>query len=123
MKYSELSNFIELYTQNTPYYSPFLTGFLFFILIIIFSVKQQLAQNIIMANEAAEKADAMASGSPKGVYTTLALLQSAYPTGATVAYLVTDDGNWYYWNGTTWTPGGVYQTIQWLHTATTQNAT
>lgn len=49
------------------------------------------------------------SGSPKGVYATLALLQSAFPTGNTNVYVVSADGHWYYWNGTTWTSGGVYQ--------------
>ncbi len=51
----------------------------------------------------------VASGSPKGVYATLALLQAAYPTGNTNIYIVTADGNWYYWNGSAWTAGGVYQ--------------
>lgn len=51
----------------------------------------------------------LASGSPKGTYTTLALLQSAFPTGNTNIYLVTADGKWYYWNGTAWTIGGTYQ--------------
>lgn len=49
------------------------------------------------------------SGSPKGVYATLALLQSAFPTGTTGIYLVTADGKWYYWNSTAWTAGGTYQ--------------
>jgi len=73
------------------------------------SVEQQLAQTNVLSAEAVAKADAMASGSPKGVYTTLALLQAAYPTGTTGAYLVTADGKWYYWNGSTWTIGGTYQ--------------
>ena len=50
----------------------------------------------------------VASGSPKGVYATLAALQAAYPTGTTGIYVVSDDGHWYYWNGTAWTDGGVY---------------
>lgn len=49
------------------------------------------------------------SGSPKGVYATLAALQAAKPTGDSSIYVTTDNGNWYYWNGTTWTSGGVYQ--------------
>lgn len=69
----------------------------------------QLADTEIIANNAAQKADAMASGSPKGVYATLALLQAAYPTGTTGAYLVTADGKWYYWSGSAWTVGGTYQ--------------
>ena len=73
------------------------------------SVEQQLAETNAIADTAALKADAMASGSPKGVYATLALLQAAYPTGTTGAYLVTADGNWYYWSGSAWTVGGLYQ--------------
>lgn len=49
------------------------------------------------------------NASPKGTYATLSALQTAFPTGATGIYVVTADGKWYYWNGTTWTAGGVYQ--------------
>jgi len=55
------------------------------------------------------KINSQASGSPKGVYTTLADLQAAFPTGNANIYLVSADGNWYYWNDTAWTSGGVYQ--------------
>ena len=58
----------------------------------------------ISANKAA-----LASGSPKGVYSTFSALQAAFPTGTTGIYVVTDDGKWYYWDGTAWTAGGVYQ--------------
>lgn len=51
---------------------------------------------------------ALASGSPKGVFPTLAALQAAYPTGDNSIYVVTADGHWYYWNGTAWADGGVY---------------
>lgn len=51
----------------------------------------------------------ISSGSPKGVYTTLSALTSAFPTGNTNTYIVTADGKWYYWNGSAWTPGGIYQ--------------
>lgn len=69
-------------------------------------------------NLATEKADkayvdnlaaSLASGSPNGVYATLSELQAAYPTGTTGIYVVTADGNWYYWDGTAWTAGGQYQ--------------
>lgn len=53
--------------------------------------------------------ESVASGSPKGVYATLADLQTAYPTGTTGIYVVQADGHWYYWNGSAWTDGGVYQ--------------
>jgi lysophospholipase L1-like esterase len=49
------------------------------------------------------------NGSPKGVYTTLSALQTAFPTGTTGIYLVTADGKWYYWSGSAWTAGGTYQ--------------
>lgn len=56
------------------------------------------------------KIENAASGSPKGVYSTLAALQAAYPTGTSGIYVVTADGHWYYWNGTAWTDGGTYLT-------------
>lgn len=49
------------------------------------------------------------SGSPKGTYTTLEALQTALPTGAEGTFLVLADGHWYFWDGTAWTSGGVYQ--------------
>jgi len=49
------------------------------------------------------------SSSPKGVYATLSALQTAFPTGTAGIYIVTADGNWYYWNGSAWTAGGTYQ--------------
>jgi lysophospholipase L1-like esterase len=49
------------------------------------------------------------NASPKGVYATLSALQAAYPTGTTGIYVVTADGKWYYWSGSAWVPGGVYQ--------------
>ncbi|MGO0128260.1 hypothetical protein [Bacillus cereus] len=51
----------------------------------------------------------VSSGSPKGVYTTLSQLQSAFPTGTNGIYVVSEDGQWYFWNGTKWASGGVYQ--------------
>lgn len=50
----------------------------------------------------------LTSGSPSGVYATVAALTAADPDHSKI-YLVTADGNWYYYNGTTWTSGGVYQ--------------
>ncbi|MBA4294357.1 hypothetical protein C0431_15465 [bacterium] len=55
------------------------------------------------------KINSQASGSPKGVYATLSALQTAKPTGDSNIYVVTADGKWYYWNGSAWTAGGVYQ--------------
>lgn len=50
----------------------------------------------------------LAGGSPKGVYATLADLETAFPTGADGIYVVSADGHWYYWNGLAWTDGGAY---------------
>lgn len=55
------------------------------------------------------KVAAVADGSPKGTYATLSALQTAFPTGTVGIYVVTADGHWYYWNGSAWTDGGVYQ--------------
>ena len=46
---------------------------------------------------------------PKGVYATLTALQNAFPTGTDGNYVVSENGHWYYWNGSAWTDGGVYQ--------------
>lgn len=49
------------------------------------------------------------NGSPKGVYASLTALKTAYPSGANGVYVTSDNGHWYYWNGTTWTDGGAYR--------------
>ncbi|WP_143314480.1 SGNH/GDSL hydrolase family protein [Clostridium sp. HBUAS56017] len=54
-------------------------------------------------------AASLANGSPKGVYATLSALQSAIPSGNTNIYVTSDNGNWNYWNGSTWVSGGTYQ--------------
>lgn len=51
----------------------------------------------------------LASGSPKGIYSSLPALQSAIPSGNTSIYITSDNGNWNYWNGTAWVSGGTYQ--------------
>lgn len=79
------------------------------------AVKEETAQKADIAyvngqyNTLDEKINMTASGSPKGTYATLSALQSAIPTGNSNIYLVVADGKWYYWNGNTWTAGGVYQ--------------
>ncbi|WOA56397.1 BppU family phage baseplate upper protein [Bacillus mycoides] len=50
-----------------------------------------------------------ASGSPKGVFATLADLKAKFPKGDYGIYIVSTDGKWYYWNNNAWTAGGVYQ--------------
>ena len=51
-------------------------------------------------------------GSPKGVYANLSALQTAFPSGANGVYVCSDNGHWYYWNGSAWTDGGVYQSSE-----------
>lgn len=49
--------------------------------------------------------------SPSGAYPTLDDLETAYPTGTDKIFVVTDDGNWYYWNDLAWTSGGSFIVI------------
>lgn len=58
------------------------------------------------------KIENIVSGSPKGVYASLSALQSALPSGDTGIYVCLDNGHWYYWNGSAWTDGGVYQAVE-----------
>lgn len=51
---------------------------------------------------------AVASGSPKGVYPSLTELTAANPD-PTYTYITMDNGHWNYWNGSAWVSGGVYQ--------------
>lgn len=53
--------------------------------------------------------NSVSSGSPKGVYATVSDLTTAFPSGNTNIYVVSADGGWYYWNGSSWTKGGEYQ--------------
>lgn len=55
------------------------------------------------------KVNAVTSGSPKGVFANLTALQANKPGGDTGIYVVQSDGKWYYWNGSSWVAGGVYQ--------------
>ena len=57
-----------------------------------------------------DKVDAVANGSPAGVYATAEALATADPDHDRV-YLVTADGKWYYYDTTNsqWTIGGTYQ--------------
>lgn len=70
------------------------------------ATKNELSQT---KNELMSELSFIGNGSPKGTYATLSALQSAFPSGTTGIYIVTADGKWYFWNGTTWTIGGTYQ--------------
>ncbi|WP_270286987.1 glycerophosphodiester phosphodiesterase [Enterococcus casseliflavus] len=51
------------------------------------------------------------SGAPKGTFSTLTALRTAYPSGTEGIFLVLSDGHWYYWDSSKklWTSGGIYQ--------------
>lgn len=63
------------------------------------TLKERIDADILLKN----------SSTPKGVFSTLTDLQTAKPSGDEFVYIVTSNGHWYYWNGTNWTDGGVYQ--------------
>lgn len=65
----------------------------------------------------------IASGSPKGVYSTLSELQKAKPTGDTGIYITTDNGNWNYWDGSSWKAGGVYNSLGLADNSVTEKKT
>ncbi|HEX2925423.1 MAG TPA: SGNH/GDSL hydrolase family protein [Ruminiclostridium sp.] len=46
----------------------------------------------------------------KGAFTTVKALTEAYPSGNANIYIVTANNHRYYWNGSAWTDGGLYQT-------------
>jgi hypothetical protein len=75
-------------------------------------IENTQAQNQASINDINTKITNIGSASPKGTYATLTALQTAFPSGTTGIYLVTADGKWYYWSGTTWTAGGTYQATQ-----------
>ena len=64
------------------------------------------------AQKKADLAYSLIDGSPKGVYANLSALQTAFPSGASGVYITSDNGHWYYWNGTAWTDGGVYHSSE-----------
>lgn len=79
---------------------------------------QDLVDAAVAARDAAQVQAALAQGyaaqlaaglTSPGVYATFAALVAAKPTGDTKIYVVTADGFWYYWNGSAWVAGGVYQ--------------
>ena len=71
------------------------------------------AQLVQKANQAFvdSQLSTIVSGAPKGTYTDLTALQTAYPNGAEGIFLVLENGHWYYWHTDTsvWSDGGVYQ--------------
>jgi len=52
----------------------------------------------------------VASGTPRTNYSTVALLTAGIPAGDIYSYVCTD-GHRYWWNGSVWVDGGVYQSM------------
>jgi len=72
------------------------------------------------------KINSQASGSPKGTYATLSALQTAFLAGNSNIYLITSGanaGHWYYWNGSAWSDGGIYQSTGVAKGSITQDKT
>lgn len=57
------------------------------------------------------KVNSVASGSPAGVYATETDLINADPNHNRI-YIVAENGYWYYYNGNSWTQGGIYQSSE-----------
>lgn len=55
-----------------------------------------------------DEVQAVASGSPAGVYTTVEALITADPNHSKI-YVVSANGHWYYYANSQWTDGGLYQ--------------
>lgn len=56
--------------------------------------------------------DNYSKGNPSGTYKTLSELKKAFPNGNNNIYVVSETGNWYYWDGKDWISGGSYQATQ-----------
>ena len=69
-----------------------------------------LAEHLSAIDEkATSRLDAIVSGSPKKVFATLGELKSHFPKGAEGVFVVSENGHWYYWDGSVWEDGGAYQ--------------
>lgn len=80
------------------------------------AVELKCLASAVLADAATESANAAAATalsyvgiSPTGAYTNLAALQAAYQTGEDGVFVVKDTGHWYFWNGSAWEDGGLYQ--------------
>ncbi len=94
------------------------------ILVIDEAVTAQESEITTTQNEGDKLVDEIVGyvdGSPRGAYASLSALQSAFPSGAQGVYVCSDNGHWYYWSGTTWTDGGVYQATEIVDGSIDQN--
>lgn len=69
------------------------------------------------------KVAAVPTGTPKGVYATVSALTAAFPSGNSNIYVVSADGKWYFWSGSAWTAGSVYQSTALADLSVTPNKT
>lgn len=78
------------------------------------TAKKSEVQSLVTNKAEIAYVDSKVSAIDRGygeTYATLAALQSAFPTGNTKRYVVSADGKWYFWNGSAWAAGGVFQGI------------
>lgn len=83
----------------------------------ILNIKDSTARNNINSlsnsiNDLDNKISSVASGSPAGAFATLDDLKNSQTTDKTKIYVVQENGNWYYFNGSDWVSGGVYQATE-----------
>lgn len=87
------SNFVELYEGQSHVGKQ------------VDDLKSLLVQNSLSD----EKIAKLITATPKGVYPTVESLRTTYPRGSSGIYIISNDGNWYYWNNVDWVSGGKYQ--------------
>ena len=66
----------------------------------------RLTQKLTRTND---KIGKIGSGKPSGAFPNVGDLERAYPNGdGGNIYVVSEDNHWYYWNGSAWIAGGLY---------------
>lgn len=74
------------------------------------NVLDNKANNAAVSNLQSQ-VNGLASGSPAGVYATVAALTTADPNHDKI-YVVTENGHWYYYSNNQWNDGGTYQATE-----------
>lgn len=75
----------------------------------------------VATTEYVDKSISSIGNGTQGVYDSLTALQTAFPNGTSGIYVTSDNGHWYYWNGSAWTDGGVYQATEIADNSITKN--
>lgn len=83
-------------------------------------IEQGIYDNSVNIDTLQTQITAVASGSPAGVYATVAALTTADPDHSKI-YVVTADGHWYYYGNSQWNDGGAYQAAELVNNYITKN--